>query len=324
MAFSFCGLRKIRQFLILVILFFVFFIAVFYLHRERLKCRANPLKNIAVVLVFNSPYYENVPILQKMYGNVFGKLVFCGEQPRTGGINYRPDIVLNINQGHLAYHCAAKLIQLYPGFSGYLYGNDDMIINWWNLVNRDQNKIWQGAQIVDFTQTLHGKINTEWIWWNSYMGLTACRKFYQEIIELSKTSLSFDSMYHVALHNGNGHPRCGKGWSDFFYIPGRFTTAFVQLSEIAYKHKTFLEIAVNNILRSLDYTQNFEQINGVYLPDLGVEKNDPMLFWRKYYTHQLTFIHPFKFKVKDTIFNMERLDEKVITYTKYLNNKTYC
>ena len=207
---------------------------------------------------------------------------------------------------------------------GYLYGNDDMIINWWNLIGRDQNKIWQGAQIVDFTQTLDGKINQKWIWWNSYMGLTACRKFYREIIEKSETSPYFDSMYQVALRNGNGHPRCGKGWSDFFYIPGRFATAFVELSDIAYKHKTFLEIAVNNILRSLDLTENFEQINGVYLPDLGVENNNPLLFWEKYYTHQLTFIHPFKFKVKEEKFNIGKLGKEVIQYTKHLNNSTYC
>ena len=53
-----------------------------------------------------------------MYSNVFGKVVFCGEIPRVESTNYRPDIILDINKGNFGYQCAAKLIQLYPGYAG--------------------------------------------------------------------------------------------------------------------------------------------------------------------------------------------------------------
>lgn len=33
---------------------------------------------------------------------------------------------------------------------GYMSGNDDMIINWWNLVNYDRNKIWEGSAKVEY------------------------------------------------------------------------------------------------------------------------------------------------------------------------------
>ena len=33
------------------------------------------------------------------------------------------------------------------GFRGYLYLNDDMIVNWWNFLQLDKDKGWLGATL---------------------------------------------------------------------------------------------------------------------------------------------------------------------------------
>lgn len=199
-----------------------------------------------------------------------------------------------------------------------MYGNDDMIINWWNLQDKDKNSIWQGAETVDFSQKSNKtELRSQWLWWKSEFGLSACQQFYADLQKLAKTSTEDEISYRTALYNGKGILRCGKGWSDFFYIPSRFSTRFVTLSKLAFRRHLFLEIAVNNILRSLDDAKNFEILKGKYLPDVGITKNHPKIFWRHYDLNQ-TFIHPFKMNDQQSKYNMDMLNTNVIQLTKRL------
>lgn len=204
-----------------------------------------------------------------------------------------------------------------------MYGNDDMIINWWNLVQRDRNKIWQGPEKIDFRQIMDQKnILSKWVWWNTNNGLPACRRFYKELENLSRQPTNSNNSYQVALSNGNGFLRCGKGWSDFFYIPDRLSSNFITLSTVAFNEKLYLEIAVNIILRSLDHVTNFEITNGVFLPDIGVRVNTPKLFWA-HYDLNMSLIHPFKINRGKSEYNTYMLKKIVICYSQTLLMETY-
>lgn len=203
-------------------------------------------------------------------------------------------------------------------FLGYMSSNDDMIINWWNLVHRDKTMVWEGSGVSYFTYEETSK--DKWAWWNESLGLPACKNFYKDLKYKGKYSKHSRTAYQIALFNGGGLERCGKGWSDYFYIPGRLVNTFREVSGIAYNNRLFLEIAVPTILRCLDHSSDFEKLDGAYLPSLGVWKTLPDVFW-KYYNHTLTFIHPFKFYLntkKLGEWNMNMLDKHVINHTKLL------
>lgn len=198
-----------------------------------------------------------------------------------------------------------------------MYGNDDMIINWWNLVDRDRTKIWQGPKKVNAIQKVGEKVISSWSWWSTKMGISACRNFFQELRIQSETLDSFKNFLNISLSNGNGTHRCVVSWSDFFYMPSRFVKDFVALSEIAFKNHLFLEISVHTIASLLENRKNWEKINGEYRPGLG---SIPTKFWR-FYHHNITFIHPFKMKVGKSQYNIDMLKTKVIQHTKRLLQK---
>ncbi len=119
------------------------------------------------------------------------------------------------------------------------------------------------------------------------------------------------------MANGNGIPRCAKGWGDLFYVPGRFAQQYIALSDIAYKYRLFLEIAVNTIIRSLDRIEHFEFLNGTYLPDLYIGTASES-FWKIYNT-KLTFIHPIKWNPKaERILSHALVRNWIITYKDLL------
>ena len=202
--------------------------------------------------------------------------------------------------------------------SGYLYSNDDVILNWWNLLQFDRNKIWQSAPTLDFRQPAYGDIIAkEWPWWKYPEGIKACQEYHSLLEHLAKTKPMFKNLLDIFLSNGNGEARCAKGWTDVFYIPQKHMEDYIYLSAIAYKAKLMSEIAAHNIMHSLDYVENIIYINGTYLPDLGIWHNTFEKFWLNYNTN-LTLIHPIKLNGKSDKTSMRSLVVNWILEYKHL------
>ncbi len=80
------------------------------------KCLRNVFEDTLIVVVFNFPFYENIPILQQLYENVFGKIVYCGAKSESG--TRQPNITVDVNNGYFGYICMARAIKKHPGFEG--------------------------------------------------------------------------------------------------------------------------------------------------------------------------------------------------------------
>ena len=175
-----------------------------------------------------------------------------------------------------------------------------MVVNWWRLLGFDRKKVWQGPEIINFEQGAYEEIkNKEWMWWEYPVGLPACQKSYQDLSVAAKEDESLNRALDIYIKNGKGKPRCGKGWSDFFYVPGHLAVTCRKLFDTYENHKLFLEIAVINVLHSLDFAENFEVVKGIFLPDLWlVDPANGREFWGVYNT-SIPFIHPFKYGFQD-------------------------
>ena len=131
-----------------------------------------------------------------------------------------------------------------------------------------------------------------------------------------KHSPDFDAVQslNIYIQNGKGKARCGKGWSDFFYIPSRLASQYRALDAMAYRNSLYLEISVTTILRCLDIEENFEKTGGVYLPDLNVG-TDSKTFWNTY-NRFIIHIHPFKMRADD--FDELKFNQTVLEFKKDL------
>ena len=66
-----------------------------------------------------------------------------------------------------------------------MLANDDMIVNWWNMLQLDHRRIWWGSKTIDLEQKLYDdEIITEyWRWWETPMGMEACRGFHSDLLK---------------------------------------------------------------------------------------------------------------------------------------------
>ena len=72
------------------------------------------------MVTYNSPFYDNIDITNRLYESVFGKVVHCGIEA-DGGKGKQPDIIADVGNGHRGYVCMARAIEKYPDFQGLFH-----------------------------------------------------------------------------------------------------------------------------------------------------------------------------------------------------------
>lgn len=214
-----------------------------------------------------------------------------------------------------------------PGFRGYLYINDDMVVNWWTFYNFNKEKLWLGAKVWIGGSHIMGKrpIRSDWQWWSRVTeSAKSCENSYSEIIRNNRSCeyINVTKLIETHLANGKGVKRCFKTWSDFFYVPMKFSDQFQRISLIFYRNRVFLETAVPTIMSFLESRDSWEHQYGLYLPDKYGTINfaDGKLVWKNY-NYDIKFIHPVKFHGRMAKSNRDVLANVIVPYSK---NFTKC
>lgn len=262
-------------------------------------CRSiQRLKKIVLAVNFNFPHYAAVPFLKPYYEPVFGKVIFCGQdEDKEHGV-----IKISENKGYQGYLCVTMAIKLYPDYDGYIHTNDDVLINWWNLLKLNDSQIWTSSLLNLHRAYEFGKPvpKNDWYWWNDQNTPAACEAAFREVKGLiSKAeNLSFSGELYLTRYykNTKNKDLCINGFSDVFYIPKEHAPAFQAFAEIFGNKKVFLEAAVSTIIAFLVNDTNFIQLPGVYLNNAyGYSKTylSGEAFYESY-TVDLYVLHPFK------------------------------
>ncbi len=284
------------------------------------------MADILLVVVYNHPLYDSADLVRKFYEPVFPNIYFCGElENRTFGVH--PS---QINRGIYGYQCLNDAIERNNEFEGYLYINDDVIVNYWNLFSFKFNFSKIGESSNQFGKvSISEPIPQDWYWWISPYGFENCKKAIDEIKSLAHAQASnFQDRLDLYTSNGDGKQYCYNGRSDIVYIPGRLAERFYEISSIFYRHHVFLEIAIPTILRFIASERDISTLHGMYLPG-DVRKKDPRVtdsryFWTMYFKKaSLWFIHPFKlhhYEDHNRDLNIELLERILVRRTKELTD----
>ena len=296
------------------------------LKRENEKpCLRNAFKDILLVVVYNYPFYDSMPHLSALYRPAFPHLLFCGPSHNTT----RPGILtVDIYRGVLGYECLGRAIREHPGYRGYFYISDDVILNYWNFPDFDREKIWESSFSFGSTP-VYEPASTGWYWWVSPYGLNNCRRACEDVANMNFGAKKLNVKYHLSTlsKNSNGSLRCFSGRSDILYIPRKHAKAFSILSETFYEQKVFLEIAIPTMIRFLERNENIGRLSGYYIPG-DVRRSDPRVtdsrfFWFVYFPkNKIWFIHPFKLHGHelDSKFNLVMLKYILIDKVKSFMN----
>lgn len=269
-----------------------------------------PFHDVILAINFNHPFYQNVPVLIWYYQPLFSNYILCG--PESNPDKKYPIVVINQPKeqyGYYGYQCLTEAVRRKPGFSGYFYVNDDMIINWWNFYKLDRTKIWfPNIQKTGQHKMDTGKIET--FWWNRADCLKLCSKAFKEM----EADPLFTDAVKLYLENVGNERACSNGLSDAFYIPGRLAKKYAEIAQRFYDNRVFLEVSTPMTLLMLDRRAEIIDTPGLYIQmkyGWGQWTSDSTRAWLEY-NYETYFLHPYKFTGNNRTKNTGEFEERVL------------
>lgn len=203
-----------------------------------------------LVIHFNHPFYANINFIKSLYAPFFPHIVFYGERPH-------PEVItIKTQTGFLHSPVIRDVFTRYPDFDGYLFLEDDCILNVWNCLAFDLNKVWLpannklGSPIKSEPGFLMANMatgaNSKMWWWPSHLGFAPTKIAYSKLLPRD-----------LEIINANlGKDNAAGAVCDMFYIPGKYSADVIRLSELFFN--VFVEIAIPTILCCLDHVSNWQ------------------------------------------------------------------
>lgn len=235
-------------------------------------------KDVLLVVNFNWPLYDAIEPFLDIYGRHFPHIVMYGEEvpARLAG---RVKSIHN-NRGWLGYKSLMAAMEEYPNFKGYLYTNDDTVLNIHKLATFDQDQVWK--KVPAFPDDIHDRSKepvVPWYHWN--------RKESADMWN-DATPFTTEQRQRVRDFTKVEGPVDIKAFADAVYVPRRISVELNQLLTRFLKHSVFLEMAVGLALVAIEPTENWVNWNETYLWE------DDRPHWQDYLRPQLGILHPVK------------------------------
>ena len=228
--------------------------------------------DILLIINYHFPYYGSMKLLRHVYSPYFPNIVFYGPQAHPGVE------VCDHYQGWFSYKDIGMAIEKFPGYAGYLWINDDLIINPKNFERFDKKSVWTCPfRALDLTRGMNAI--DDWPWWQADVGYPAMQKAFDNL----------DSDTRDLLARNIGNNKAAIAYADIAYIPAECAGTCIQLCQLYAQHKVFLEIALPTICMSLLPVNKIQYINGKPLWYNG-ERNHAC----DYLNVSVDYVHPIK------------------------------
>ena len=164
-------------------------------------------------------------------------------------------------------------MESHPDAGGYLFMQDDVVVNFWNFpVRHDFSKVWRALIFADPDPEVwhqHGNISLN----TDISGIPPVARFWftdgkcamKRVIDFVN---GFSLEERQRLYNTNsdtGQPTIRMANSDFFYIPSRFREMVLPHLKRAHDHLIVTEVAMPIIFDAVLERDDYEELIGAAL-----------------------------------------------------------
>ena len=208
------------------------------------RCATDFFKDILLIVGFGyATEYESIPLFELLYKGAFRHRAYCGNIPLSNESDITINVV-NTRYGAFLFECLSETIKTNRNYSGYLFVGEDVLLNYWNLLEFDRNHIWESESVIR-GPLLYEQSSETWEWWQSPWGVRAMEKVYEYFIELNyfdnrKSKLTqgdwtpdwdASQALNTWLWNGEGDFACYFTEQSVVYLPHSEADLFVNISK---------------------------------------------------------------------------------------------
>ncbi|CAK7342580.1 unnamed protein product [Dovyalis caffra] len=238
--------------------------------------------NVVLIMFCNGPVERTALEWRLLYGRIFKTVIILSWQKNED---------LAVEAAHLdrMYKHLPKIFDRYSSAEGFLFLQDDTILNYWNLLQADKTKLWITDKVSKSWTTVSTNGNTDWYAKQAEM----VRKV------VGSMPVHFQVNYKEAMKSDQS---LVIGGSEIFYIPQHLVTDFVDLVGLVGDLDIHQKVAIPMFFMSMDSPQNFDSVLRTM-----VYKQEPPPGNSTLYSAQVPAVHPWNVSSEQDFIKLIRI-----------------
>ncbi|XP_009368034.2 probable glycosyltransferase STELLO1 [Pyrus x bretschneideri] len=225
--------------------------------------------NVVMILFVSGPMERTALKWRLLYGRVFKTVViFSGSSKDKFGVEQA-----TLDQ---VYKYLPKIFNMFTSAEGFLFLQDNTVLNYWNLLQADKAKLWITNKVPQswITSSVNGK-DMEW--------LSKQANMVKKVVSTMPVHLQVN--YKESMPREQSLVLCS---SEVFYIPRQFVGDFIDLVGLVGKFEIHSKVAVPMFFMAMDSPNNYDSVLNtmIYKPDASSSNSSSI------YSAQVAAVHP--------------------------------
>ncbi|OVA15141.1 Protein of unknown function DUF288 [Macleaya cordata] len=226
--------------------------------------------NVVLIMFCSRPVERIALEWRLLYGRIFKTVVILSEHSNS-------DLAVECGKLEQAYKYLPKIFDRFSSAEGFLFLQDDTVLNYWNLLQADKNKLWITDKVPNSwtTVSISGD-NSAWF--------SKQAEMVKRVVDTMP--VHFQVSYKESSADVQGLTLCS---SEVFYIPRRFVGDFVDLVGLVSNVKIHHKVAIPMFFKAMDSPNNFDSVLGkmIYKTEMPPSSN-----FSSIYSPQVPAVHP--------------------------------
>ncbi|KAL7225270.1 hypothetical protein ACSBR1_020618 [Camellia fascicularis] len=239
--------------------------------------------NVVLILFCGGPVERTALEWRLLYGRIFKTVVILAEQKNA-------DLV--VEEGHLdhLYKHLPTIFNRFKSAEGFLFLQDDTILNYWNLLQADKTKLWITDKVSESWSAVKTEGNTDWF--------TKQADMVKKVV--SSMPVHFQISYKESMTNDHSLTVCN---SEAFYVPRRFVVDFIDLVNLVGDLDIHQKVAIPMFFLGMDSPQNFDSVFSTMI----YKQEPPSTNSTSFYSPEVPAIHPWKVSSEQDFIKLIRI-----------------
>ncbi|WOG98077.1 hypothetical protein DCAR_0417418 [Daucus carota subsp. sativus] len=196
--------------------------------------------NVVLIMFCTGPIERTALEWRLLYGRIFKSVIILSEQKNV-------DLAVEEAKLDHVYKHLPNILNRFTSAEGFLFLQDDTILNYWNLIQADKDKLW-----------ITNKVSKSW----SSVPVSGKSDWFVQQAEMVKKVVAtmpvhFQVSYKESMKSDMTLTLCS---SEVFYIPRRSVADYIDLVNLIGHLDMHQKVAIPMIFLAMDSADNFDSI----------------------------------------------------------------
>ncbi|KAK4412953.1 putative glycosyltransferase STELLO2 [Sesamum alatum] len=249
--------------------------------RNLIRWRKN-FGNVVLIMFCSGSVERTALEWRLLYGRIFKTVIILSGEKNV-------DLAVEEGQLDYIYKYLPKYFDRYSSADGFLFLQDDTVLNYWNLLQADKSKLWITNKVSKSWTSVSVAGNSDWFMKQANM--------VKKVV--ATMPAHFQVNYKESVKDQQSLTICN---SEVFYVPRHFVPDFVDLVNLVGDLDIHHKVAIPMFFLAMDSPQNFDSVFNSMRYKQKLQSNST-----SFYSAEVPAIHPWNVSSEQDFIRLIRI-----------------